>query len=223
MCDTPLFFAMGNKSFLHQLIDEGEHQQQDFKYKVTDAAKLAKSVSAFANTGGGRLLIGVRDDGHVSGVRSEEEIYMMRSAAGDYCRPAADISFETILSEGRTVVIATVAESGNKPICALCEDGKWRAYIRVADENIVASPVHLRIWRNDLSARGQLISIGEEETRVIQALENNSPLTVSQVAKRSGVNRNRVIVILAKLVRFGLADCRLGSHWLFTSPAPSCH
>ncbi|WP_418631273.1 helix-turn-helix domain-containing protein [Waltera sp.] len=35
-----------------------------------------RSVSAFANTRGGRLLIGVRDDGHISGVKSEEEIFM---------------------------------------------------------------------------------------------------------------------------------------------------
>ena len=216
-----------SKHFLHQLIAEGEHQQQDFKYKVTDAAKLAKSVSAFANTSGGRLLIGVRDDGHVSGVRSEEEIYMMMSAAGDYCRPAADISFETILAEGRTVVIATVQESNKKPVRALCEDGKWKAYIRVADENIVASPVHLRIWRDDLSTQGQLISIGEEETHVMRVLENCPPLTVNQVARRSEVNRHRVIVILARLVRFGLAEYHLTDHrFLFgtpsTSPALSC-
>ena len=223
---TPLF-AMSEKSFLHKLIAEGEHQQQDFKYKVTDAAKLAKSVSAFANTCGGRLLIGVRDDGHVSGVRSEEEIYMMMSAASDYCRPAADISFETLLTEGRTVVIAIVKESGDKPIRALCEDGRWKAYIRVDDENIVASPVHLRIWRDELSAQGQLISIGDEETRVMKVLENSTPLTVNQVARHSKVSRHRVIVTLARLVRFGLAECCLTDHrFLFgipsTSPALSC-
>ncbi len=64
---------MDDKGYLLRLIREGEHQQQDFKYRVADACKLAKSVSAFANTDGGRLLIGVRDDGHLSGVRSEEE------------------------------------------------------------------------------------------------------------------------------------------------------
>ena len=63
-----------DKQYLLQLIAQGEHQQQDFKYKVMDAEKLARSVSAFANTDGGRLLIGVRDDGHISGIRSEEEI-----------------------------------------------------------------------------------------------------------------------------------------------------
>ena len=61
---------MDDKRYLLSLIREGEHQQQDFKYRVADACKLAKSVSAFANTDGGRLLIGVRDDGHLSGVRS---------------------------------------------------------------------------------------------------------------------------------------------------------
>ena len=70
---------MDDKRYILSLIKEGEHQQQDFKYRVSDACKLAKSVSAFANTDGGRLLIGVRDDGNLSGVRSEEEIYMMQS------------------------------------------------------------------------------------------------------------------------------------------------
>lgn len=73
-------WSENDKRYLLQLIREGEHQQQDFKYRVADACKLAKSVSAFANTDGGRLLIGVRDDGNLSGVRSEEEIYMMHQA-----------------------------------------------------------------------------------------------------------------------------------------------
>ena len=60
---------MDDKRYIRNLISEGEHQQQDFKYRVSDAMKLAKSVSAFANTDGGRLLIGVRDDGNMSGVR----------------------------------------------------------------------------------------------------------------------------------------------------------
>lgn len=65
---------MTDEQYLRKLIEEGEYDQQDFKYKIQEAAKLARSVSAFANTRGGRLLIGVRDDGHISGVKSEEEI-----------------------------------------------------------------------------------------------------------------------------------------------------
>lgn len=205
------------KRYLLSLISEGEHQQQDFKYKVADALKLAKSVSAFANTDGGRLLIGVRDDGHLSGVRSEEEIFMMQAAATNYCRPAVQVAFETFTVEKRQILIASVERSTQRPIRALCDDGRWRAYIRVADENIVASPVHLRIWRAEQSTEGQFVSIGEEEERVMQVLSHEEPLTLQQVVRRSGVRRQHVIVILARLVSFSLASCQLrGDRFVFT-------
>ena len=153
-----------DKRYLLSLIREGEHQQQDFKYRVADACKLAKSVSAFANTDGGRLLIGVRDDGHLSGVRSEEEIYMMHQAAYRYCKPEASIKFDTYhvtptdtISGGRglrTIVIATVPPSSKRPVCAIDETGRMRAYIRINDENIVASPVHLALWRESQKPQG---------------------------------------------------------------------
>ena len=67
--------------YIHALIAEGEHQQQDFKFEISDARKIAKTLSAFANTNGGRLLIGVKDNGKIAGVRSEEEKYMIEAAA----------------------------------------------------------------------------------------------------------------------------------------------
>ena len=62
--------------YIQRLISEGEHVHQDFKFEISDARKIAKSISAFANTEGGRLLVGVKDNGKIAGVRSEEEIYM---------------------------------------------------------------------------------------------------------------------------------------------------
>lgn len=59
--------------YIHARIAEGEHQQQDFKFEISDARKIAKSLSAFSNTDGGRLLVGVKDNGKIAGVRSEEE------------------------------------------------------------------------------------------------------------------------------------------------------
>lgn len=46
--------------YIYQLIKQGEHQQQDFKFEISDARKIAKSLSAFSNTDGGRLLVGVK-------------------------------------------------------------------------------------------------------------------------------------------------------------------
>ena len=68
-----------------KLIAEGEHQQLDFKFEIADAHKIARTLVAFANTDGGRLLIGVKDNGALAGVRSEEEYYMVEAAAKLYC------------------------------------------------------------------------------------------------------------------------------------------
>ena len=200
---------MDDKRYLLSLIREGEHQQQDFKYRVSDACKLAKSVSAFANTNGGRLLIGVRDDGHLSGVRSEEEIYMMHQAAYKYCRPEASIKFDTYHVEGRTIVIATVPPSANRPVCALDEEGCKRAYIRINDENIVASPVHLDIWKHERQERGSIVHYSEEDTRVVETLEkHNKALPLNRIVRLLGVQRFKVIKILSRLIRYDLAEWR---------------
>ena len=196
---------MNDKQYLQRLILEGEHLQQDFKYRVSDARKLAKSVSAFANTDGGRLLIGVRDDGHMSGVRDEEEIFMMHQAAYRYCRPEASIKFDTFHVDGRTIVIATVPPSEKRPICAINEDGRQRAYIRIADENIVASPVHLAIWRESENTQGAMMTYTDTVQKLITTMQDQR-LTLNQLVRRSAIPRHKVITILARLIRFHVAQ-----------------
>ena len=214
--------------YIYGLIREGEHQQQDFKYRVEDPVKLARSVSAFANTEGGRLLIGVRDDGHISGVRSEEEIYIMHQAAYRYCRPEASIRFDTYHIEGRTVVVATVPPAAKKPVFALepTTDGgdmRQRAYIRIADENILASPVHLAIWREEQQAQGVTFSYGDNEKCLMAAMTGATTqeewLPLNHIVRRSRLPRHKVVTLLARLVRYGLVLCRYNGHQFVFSMA----
>ena len=212
---------MDDKQYLLSLIREGEHQQQDFKYHVADACKLAKSVSAFANTDGGRLLIGVRDDGHLSGVRSEEEIFMMHQAAYKYCKPEPSIKFDTYHAEGRTIVIATVPPSAKRPVLAQNEEGSMRAYIRIKDENIVASPVHLALWRESQKPQGTILTYDDDTRRLLDVMQSRLRLTegknrlhlnegqnrqtLNQIVRLSRLPRRKVITLLARLIRFGTA------------------
>ncbi len=197
---------MDDKQYLQSLIREGEHQQQDFKYRVSDALKLAKSVSAFANTDGGRLLIGVRDDGNMSGVRDQEEIYMMHQAAYRYCRPEASIKFDTYHVDGRTIVIATVPPSDKRPICVVSDVEKPKAYIRIADENIVASPVHLAIWRESQNLQGTMLTYTDSVRKILEVLQDQE-LPLNLIVRRSRIQRPKVISLLARLIRFNVV------HW----------
>ena len=192
---------MPDKRYLLSFIREGEHQQQDFKYRVADACKLAKSVSAFANTDGGRLLIGVRDDGHLSGVRSEEEIFMMHQAAYRYCKPEPSITFDTCHADGRTIVIATIPPSAKRPVYARDEEGRMRAYVRIADENIVASPVHLAIWRESQNPQGTMLTYTDSVRKILDVLQDQE-LPLNLIVRRSQIPRPKVITLLARLIRF---------------------
>ena len=130
---------------------------------------------------------------------------MMHSAANKYCEPQPSIHFDTFHAEGRNVVIATVPPSPQKPVFALTAEGKRRAYIRIADENILASPVHLDIWRQDSSREGTLMRYSSDETALMEVLKKHPPLTLNQTVRLARLPRHKVIRLLARFIRFGLA------------------
>ena len=203
---------ISTKRQLLALIDEGEHQQQDFKYRLSDACKIAKSISAFANTDGGRLLIGVRDDRVVSGVRSEEEIFMVHDAAERFCKPLPDIDYETLVVEGKTVVVATIGRAARRPVYAISEAGKPIAYVRVADENIVATAVHLEIWRQEALTRGTITRYADDEARLMEVMSTMPDARIGDIVRLSKLSRRKVVGRLARFVRFGLAEMTYDGH-----------
>lgn len=194
------------ETYIQELIKEGEHQQQDFKFEISDVCKIAKSLSAFANTDGGRLLIGVKDNGKIAGVRSEEEQYMIQAAAELYCVPPADYEMTTYIVEGKQVLLANIKRSERRPVCAKCEDGKLLAYIRIADENILATPVHLRYWQQNESQSGELTVYTEREQHLLNLLNEHCMLTLNKCCKLSGLPRPVTIKLLARFIRYGIVE-----------------
>lgn len=140
--------AIRGADLVRRMIAEGEHEHQDFKFAISDARKIARSISAFANNSGGRLLIGVKDNGVIAGVRNEEDVYMVELAAERYCRPAQQVEFKAYKIEGPVrVIVAEIAQAPARPVAVAEADGSLRAYYRVADENIVADPLMVRAWQ----------------------------------------------------------------------------
>ena len=198
---------------LHHLIAQGEHQQQDFKYEISDVRKIARTLSAFANTDGGRLLIGVKDNGKIAGVRSEEEIYMVEAAAALYCVPSVECSMSIHRVEGHNVVIAEVKPSEVRPVRARLGDDSLCAFVRIADENIVASPVQMALWRDENRDRGTLFAFTEREQALLRVLSDASePLTLNRFARLGRLPRHRAVQLLAQFIRFGLVEQQFVGH-----------
>ena len=190
---------------LYHLIAQGEHQQQDFKYEISDVRKIARTLSAFANTDGGRLLIGVKDNGKIAGVRSDEEIYMVEAAAALYCVPSVECRMSIHRVEGYNVVIAEVDPADKRPVRARLDDDSLCAFVRIADENIVASPVQMALWREASDEEGCLLSFTPREQALLKMLaEAETPMTLNRFARLGHLPRYRAVQLLAQFVRFGL-------------------
>ena len=203
-------------NYVQELILQGEHQQQDFKFEISDARKIAKSLSAFANTDGGRLLIGVKDNGKIAGVRSEEEAYMIESAANVYCSPEVRFSMIQHRVEGKVVLEVSIPEAENKPVCAKNEENKLLAYVRIADENILASPIHLEVWKQKKGVKGKLIEYTEIEKKLLDKLSDGD-FSMNRFCKETGLLRRDVQALIANFVRFGVVRLQfLNRKWTVT-------
>jgi len=193
-------------SYIKKLIKSGEHQQLDFKFEISDSRKISKTLVAFSNTDGGTLLIGVKDNGKIAGVRSEEEFYMVQAAAGMYCKP--EISFESKrwVVNGKTVLEIIIPKGTNYPYFAQTEPDKWLAYIRVKDENILATAVHLKVWINKTHDSGILMEYSGKVKKLMEYLEFYQSISVSKFCRTAFLPKSAAENILADLIYFGLIE-----------------
>jgi len=181
---------------LSKLIQQGEHQQQDFKYCISDSRKIARSLVAFANTDGGRLLVGVKDNGRIAGVRSDEEYYMVEAAAKIYSNPVIEFTTHQHFVEGKTVLEVIIEPSTEKPHFARDNDGKWWAYFRKNDENRLANKIMIEVWKRQKSPEGILICYSDDEKCLLDFLENNEKISVSKYARIAHLNYKKAEQII---------------------------
>jgi len=191
-------------TYLYKLIQEGEHQRQDFKFCINDSRKIAKSLVAFANTDGGKLLVGVKDNGKIAGIRTDEEFYMVEAAAKIYSNPPINFSTQQWQIEGKTVLEIQIEPSTNKPHYAKNEEGKWLAYVRVHDENILAHKIHLNVWQKNNSQIGIHFTYSESEKVLIEYLQNNPNISFSKFFKVAHISRRKAEEVLTNCVIMGI-------------------
>ena len=187
-------------SYLYKLIQQGEHQKQDFKFCINDSKKIAKSLVAFANTDGGRLLVGVKDNGNIAGVSSDEEYYMVEGAATIYSKPKIKFSTQQWKVEGKTVLEIQVEPSLEKPHFAKDENGKWIAYLRKNDENIAANRILVEVWKKEKSSKGIFIHYSDDEKFLVDYLQEYPSITLSKFIRLALISRQKAIDILSSFV-----------------------
>ena len=191
---------MKEKNHIEELIAQGEHQQLDFKFEVSDSRKIARTLSAFANTDGGRLLIGVKDNGAIAGVRSEEEYYMIEAASKMYTKPEVPFTATRWNVNGKTVLEVLIEKGSEKPYLAPDKDNRFRAFIRVADENILANQILVLAWKKSSCDDGTLLRVAQPVEMLFDCLKRENEISTNRFCRIAHIRYHEACEILSDLL-----------------------
>ncbi|HCR49452.1 MAG TPA: ATP-binding protein, partial [Bacteroidetes bacterium] len=102
---------------LQRLIQIGEGLHIEFKKKIPEPERIAKEIIALANTKGGKILVGIEDDGTVCGVRdADEETFALKQAMVRHISPEVEHDIEVVpVSRKKDVLVLSIPNSHKKP------------------------------------------------------------------------------------------------------------
>ncbi len=196
---------------LLDLVAEGEGLRIEFKRLIHSAPKIARSITAFANTSGGLILIGVDDDRRIVGIHSEKEtIQIIDEAMKFHIEPKPRIAVRVEEFKRRMVLLVEIPESPERPHFHVervirrdtgKRDVERRVYIRDGSHNKAASDDRIALM---LSSREPVrISFTERERRLLDWLNAYERITAEAFAGNAGIPVREARRILVSLVRSG--------------------
>jgi len=187
-----------------KMLIKGEDEILDFKQTISSASKIAKTMCSFANHKGGTLLVGIRDNKTVAGIRTEDEKYMLDLAASFYCKPEIKIDIEEWEIDGKLVIECRVHEGTHKPYYSKDEAGKWWAYIRVKDKSLLASKIVVDVLHRQNEKDGTIFEYSSKEKALLDYLNKYERITLKQYTKMLNLSRFRASKILVNLISTGI-------------------
>ncbi|HSI91359.1 MAG TPA: ATP-binding protein [Adhaeribacter sp.] len=187
---------------LKDLILQGESETLDFKKRITQADRIARTLVAFANTRGGIILVGVMDNGQICGIDPEEEKHLLNLAAENFCEPPVRLFYKELEEEENTVLKVIIPESATKPHLAKVKENDWRSYIRVKDETVQTSNLVEKVLAAEVKEE-TLPPWDLHEKLLLEFLDKNRRITLKQYMKLVNISQRRAYRTLVKMVLLG--------------------
>lgn len=189
---------------IQKIAKQGEGLKVEFKKKAAFPEKIVREVIALANTAGGHLIIGVDDDGTVSGQKFiEEEVFVMKKAISEIIKPALTYDIDIVkLNAKKGVAVFSICKSANRPHFLLEGDRK-KTFVRVEDRSIQASKEVWEIIRKGKNPKDIVFTYGEKETILMRELGEREKITLKEFQKLANLPR---FVASKTLVRLVLAN-----------------
>ena len=142
-------------------IQSGEGKNVEFKEDLPGSQAIAKTVIAFSNTAGGKLIIGVNDQGNVTGLKSDVDIFELQdqvaSVIYDNCYPNILPDIYTTTLDNKVLLVIEVYRGNLLPYYLKKYGKNEGTYIRIGATNRKAS------YENILELERQQMNLGYDQ------------------------------------------------------------
>lgn len=184
-------------TIIDEIIKNGENQTVDFKSIdiLKNPFKLACLMTAFANTNGGRVLIGVKDDGSLEGIQKDKdhETHIM-NIARDRSNPPLTPSFHVSHKPDGDIYVVKILRYKTIPHAARSRDGNVY-YIRVGSTVRLASPNEIsllfegsRIHKTEKMPKLELKLLDDEDNSANELTVTPTYLNKIEIRKSAASN-----------------------------------
>ena len=148
---------MTTSTELIEITTGGENSGMEFKRDDLNPQDLAKELVAFSNLQGGMVLIGVEDDGPISGLTRENIEEWVMSVCRDKIRPPIVPFFEVVPGHDGNKKVAIVRVSRGYAVHSLWHNTSNHYFIRIGSQSCEASPDELsRLFQQRGSLRTEM-------------------------------------------------------------------
>jgi predicted HTH transcriptional regulator len=198
---------------LEALVSQGEGQNLEFKQKAAFPEKIVREMVAFANSDGGKLFVGVNDDGKISGLKfAEEEQFVIDEAIRNHIKPRIKYHCEYIpITKKRSVLHYQVFATRRKPVYYLHDPNKrGRAFVRVDDKSIKASREMVEILRRSKQNKSYPVKLNDTAQSLFRYLDKHQKATLSDFIHISGLSRSKASQVLVNLVISNILKIEIG-------------
>ena len=146
------------------------------------------------------MLIGVKDNGTIRGIRSDEEKFMLEHAADHFCQPKVEYVTKVWEIDEKVVLEVTIPYDRKLIHKAPDNDGEYKAYVRVKDQNLLASGVLMKVWTKRKANRKIRFVYSRSVQEVLFYLRENPRITLGKAMEVSGLSKFKAEHLMSDLI-----------------------
>jgi ATP-dependent DNA helicase RecG len=180
-----------------------EGPEDEWKEEVPRPDRMARTLAAFSNGTGGRIWIGMSDDGRPVGVPNFAIARDAIGAAADLVDPAPDISFHRISLPGDCVLLRVDVPSGlHGPYSVVGPEGDRTVYLRNRDSTRPIPESEM----GRLGNNSEHISLADKDWRLLELIQMSDGLVIKDLAQKACMGERDVRRRMVSLHRAGLTS-----------------